>query len=182
MAAEDNFRRIRAALNARRKRNTLLGIYTTRVYVVKRVWEGGRRSAEGGFTDYGIYQGQVINQANGIGFTWSGAGMEISPRPKCRMLSSREIYNSAGIYHEGDVRVTYIQPYWKDRNGVQKGYAPVDIAPESTDDGVEYFYRLQASDQSGGITGDYYLIGSILEKWGHYQVTLTARGNTPGKL
>lgn len=177
----DKFRRVQSGLQAARQVLTTLGIYTTRVFIVRRTWAGGRRSFEGGFTDQSVYQGNVIAEAPGHGRANPDIGLEILPRPRCRLLSSREVYDSGGIYHEGDLRVMYIQPYWVDAAGVQHGYTLDDIAPDPDRlDETETFYRLKAAS-SGGISGEYFRFGSVLEKWGHYELTLKPRLTTPGK-
>jgi hypothetical protein len=160
---------------------TRLGIYTTRVFVVQRKWLGGRRGFDGGFVDTAVYQGKVVQEGGGQGTENPQVGLEILPRPRVRLISSREIYNSGGIYHEGDCRVMFIQPYWVGRDGRQQGYTLEDIAPDPDDQSpTETFYRLVAAS-SGGVTGEYFRYGSVLEKWGHYELTLKPRLTTPVK-
>jgi len=177
MSAEDNFRRVRSALNAGRNVLTTLGYRTIRVFVVTRVWEGGRKSADGGFVDQAVYGGQVVDQATGRFGDPPQVGLEIVPRPKVRTLGIRETYGSGGIFREGDVRLTYIQPWWEDsRTGVRKGFRVVDVAPDpAPSDGIETYYYLTGDP----LQGEYFRVGSLTEKFGHFEVTLRARATTP---
>lgn len=174
----DRFRRVRGALNAGRGVLTTLGYHTVRVFVVTRVWEGGRRSADGGYEDRALFRGNIIARATGSNFALPTVGLEIVPRPKVRFITTREQFASGGIYHDGDVKLTYIQPAWVDgQSGVEKGYTIGDVAPDpSPADGVETFYFL-----SGSITGEYFRVGTITEKFGHLELTLRSRLTTPTK-
>lgn len=175
--AADRFQRVRSALNAGRGVLTTLGYRTTRVFVVTRVWEGGRRSADGGYIDQAIYRGNVVDQSTGVGLNRPQVGLEIVPRPKVRFLRTQELFASGGIYHDGDLKVTYIQPPWTDTNGVQHGYSIEDFAPDPGDnDGTETFYYL-----TGSVAGEYFRVGTITEKFGHYEMTLRSRLTTPTK-
>jgi len=172
-----NFQGVRAALNAGRGVLTTLGYRTTRMFVVTRVWEGGRRSAEGGFTDQAIWRGKVIDSATGSAGDPPKVGLEIVPRPKVRFIRTQELFASGGIYQDGDLKVTYIQPPWTDAAGVQQGYTIADVMPDpSADNGTEMFYYL-----SGSINGEYFRVGTITEKFGHYEMTLRSRTTTPTK-
>lgn len=176
-AVADRFQRVRGALNAGRGVLTRLGYRTVRVFVVTRVWEGGRRSAEGGYEDRAVFRGAVIARATGVGLRAPTVGLEIVPRPKVRFLRTQEVFNSGGIYHDGDVKITYVQPAWTDHAGVQQGYTIADVAPDpSPDDGTETFYYLE-----GSVQGEYFRVGTITEKFGHLELTLRSRLTTPTK-
>lgn len=162
--------RILKGMAKRRQVPSTLGLRTSQLFVIVRRWEGGRRSAEGGYVDTAVYDGQVIQSGQ-------GAGLEVIPRPLVRFIRTREIFESGGLYNEGDLRVNYIQPRYTSPGGAPVGYSATDIAPEFDHDGIEVIYRFV-----GGVNGEYARIGSVLERWGHYELTLSARRTTPGKL
>lgn len=175
------FRGVLGALNAGRQVLTNLGIRTVRVSVTVRTWQGARVGSPGGYTDRAIYQGIVTAHASGAVEASPTVGTEIVPRPKCRFVSTREVANSAGLYHEGDLKVTYIQPFWADPvTGTQHGYTMADIAPDESVDGVEVIYRV--TSDTGAINSDYSRIGTVTEHFGHYELLLRSRTTTPNKF
>lgn len=175
----DRFRRVRSALNAGRSVLTKLGYYTTRLFVVTRAWEGGRKSADGGYEDRAVYRGEVVDRATGSFGDIPRVGLEVLPRPRIRLIRTQEIFASGGLYHDGDLKITYIQPWWTDRaTGVTLGYTVADVAPDPAPaDGVETFYYVTGQY----IQGEYFRVGSITEKFGHFELTLRSRLTTPTK-
>ena len=180
--AQQRARAILGGLAAGRSVLTTLGFRTFRVFVTVRTWQGGRIGAPGGYVDRAIYQNTIIGQESGTGLNVPpGVGLEITPRPKCRFISTREIASSAGLYHEGDMRVTSIQPFWIDQTTrVQHGYTMQDLAPDESMDGVEVIYRV-VSD-TGSIASDYSRIGTVTEYFGHYELILRSRLTTANKF
>lgn len=182
MATPDQkFRGILGGANAVRMIATTLGVYTTRVFITWRLWQGGRRSSDGGYVDEAVSRGQVIATATGVGFGPFQVGLEIVPRPKIQALSAREIFQSGGIYKSGDIRLVGIQPAWTGTDGEPLGYTPEDVAPDPlTRDGAEVIYFLQSANAGqGGINGEYFRVGTMVEKFDHYEITLTPRLTTP---
>ncbi len=97
---------------------------TTSVTIRTRTWTGGRVGADGGTSD---------------------SDVTLTPRPRVKELSQREIAGSGGRYQAGDVRVGPITPAWS-----SGGYTAAQLAPVITANGIEILYVL-----AGGIAGEY---------------------------
>lgn len=101
-----------------------VGERTTSVTIRTRTYAGGRRGSDGPKTDVDVV---------------------LTPAPKVREVSQRDITGSAGRYTVGDVKVGPITPSYP-----TGGYTEAQLAPTSSSSGVEVFYVLE-----GGVTGEY---------------------------
>lgn len=123
-------------------------IYTTSVTIRTRTWAGGRKGAEGASTDVDLL---------------------LTPRPKVREVSQREIAGPAGRYQAGDVRVGPITPA-----NAAGGYSEAQLAPTASASGTEILYVL-----AGGITGEYTRVDLQTDKALSYFLVLRRKRSTP---
>ena len=108
-----------------------LGFRTNSLTVVLRTWPSGQPGV-GAPTD---------------------APTEITPKPKIRQISLREVSSSGGQYEAGDLLVTKITPY--DATTYPSGYTPEVLVPPiaATDRGIERLYVVE-----GPLAGTYRLV------------------------
>jgi hypothetical protein len=108
--------------------------------------------------------------------TISETVLTLTPTPKIREISSREVASSGGHYELGDLKVTKITPQHT-KNAVTAGYTPEEIRPQpSLVDGqhLEVIYAI-----TGPTAGDYTLVDSDFSKNFGYELTLRRRITTP---
>lgn len=117
---------------------------TTSVTIRTRTWAGGRKGHPGLTTD---------------------VDLTLSPRPKVREVSMREITASGGRYSAGDVRVGPITPQY-----AGGGYTKAQLAPTTEVSGVEVIYVLE-----GGVTGEFARIDLSSDRSHSYFLTLRQR-------
>jgi hypothetical protein len=79
----------------------------------------------------------------GDGSIPTAASVTLSPAPRVRVVSTREVAESGGTYQDGDLRVDRITPRLADGSG---GYAPSDLDYESTTDRDEVVIVLTGDD------------------------------------
>ena len=94
--------------------------------------------------------------------TWSGGRVRngtstdvdvvLTPTPKVRQITQREIYGAGGLYRDGDIRIGPITPAYTASSG-SGGYTVAQLAPVITTDGVELLYIL-----AGQMTGEHKLV------------------------
>lgn len=97
--------------------------------------------------------------------------LTITPRPKIRSLSKKEIAASGGLYADGDVRVTKITPkYMVDAGG---GYETSEILPSGLRL-VDVVYRITGPNE-----GEYKVVDSDTSKNFGYELTLRRTRKTP---
>ncbi len=97
------------------------------------------------------------------------SSITITPPPKIREVSAREIASSGGRYQEGDLRVTKITPAFSGG-----GYTPAQIRPTTVTSGVEVLYVV-----AGPSAGDYRLVDSDFSKNFGYELTIRRQRTTP---
>ncbi len=114
---------------------------TTSVTVRTVTWLGGRRGVDGG----SVYSDLVL-----------------TPRPKVREVSQRDIASSAGRYTVGDVKVGPITPAYPGG-----GYTVAQLDPTLTTNGLEVVYVLD-----GGVTGEYARVSVGTDRSHSYFVVL----------
>lgn len=120
-----------------------LGFRTCRVAIVTRTWTGGRP----GYPDAQAYTDSTT---------------AITPSPRVRIVSSREISQSGGLYQDGDVRVDKITPAFS-----TGGYSQAQVAPSPDSEAVEVFYFV-----TGAITGTFALVSSSFDRALGYSVVI----------
>jgi hypothetical protein len=123
-------------------------VWPTSLTIRVRTWEGGRIGTEGGTTDVDLV---------------------ISPKPRVKDVSQREIAGSGGRYEAGDVRVGPITPQY-----AGGGYTPAQLAPPVGSNGVEVLYVL-----SGGISGEYGRVDLQTDHSLSYWLVLRRKRSTP---
>lgn len=92
----------------------------------------------------------------------------ITPAPKIREVSSREIASSGGAFQQGDLLVTKITPDY-----AGGGYTPAELAP-AADGSQEIIYLV-----AGPNAGEYTLAGSDFSRNFEYRLTLRRSRRTP---
>lgn len=125
-----------------------IDIYTTSVTIRTRTWTGGRIR-----TEQGKFDEDVV----------------ITPTPKVREISQREIAGSGGRYEAGDVKVGPLTPA-----NSAGGYTAAQLAPTASANGIEIIYVL-----SGGITGEYMRVDLATDKPFTYTLILRRKRSTP---
>lgn len=111
--------------------------------------------------------GQLGRVGDGGGV--SSTDLVLSPRPKVREVSQREITGSGGRYQAGDVKVGPITPTYS-----AGGYTEEQLAPRVTTNGVEIRYVL-----AGGITGEYSRIDLSTDRSHSWFLVLRRTRSTP---
>lgn len=114
-----------------------LDLRPTSINIVKRVWQGGRRGSNGGFTD--------------TVFT------ALPSYTKVRQITQREIDGSGGRFEQGDLVIGPISPTYTNATGGTSGFTEAQLAPPGQT-GLEYIYRTALQAGSTGIAGDFTLI------------------------
>lgn len=123
-------------------------IYTTSVTIRTRTNSGGRVGAEGVKTD---------------------SDLVITPRPKVREVSQREIAGSGGRYVAGDVKVGPITPAHSGG-----GYTEAQLAPTAGTNGVQVIYVL-----AGGVAGEYLRVDLQTDRALSYFLVLRRKRSSP---
>ncbi len=142
------------ALDAIRGIPDALGLRVTTVTVRTRTWSGGRR---------------------GLG-TSSDADVLLTPTPKVRRVTLREVSNSGGRLSQDDVIVDYIQP-----SGGGFGVTEAQVAPEPKANGVEIIYVLVGTG-THGINGNFFRKWAASDRALKHTLVLTRNETTPGNL
>lgn len=117
------------------------------------------------------------------GVTWAPGGIRapgaifvdsdlvLSPTPRIREVSSREVASSGGLYQDGDLRVTKITPQYTGAGG--GGYTPLQLRPVGAEN-VEILYVV-----TGPSAGEHELVDSDFSRnWG-YELTIRRLRTTP---
>ncbi len=120
----------------------------TTVTIRTRTWAGGRRRADGGSTDVDVV---------------------LTPTPKVREVTTRDIAASAGRYVLGDVKVGPITPTFPGG-----GYTQAQLAPPTTDSGVEIIYVLEGNEN-----GEYTRVTLTSDRSHSWFLVLRRRRTTP---
>lgn len=120
----------------------------TTVTIRTRTWAGGLPGREGATTHVDVV---------------------LTPTPKVREISQREIVNSGGRYQAGDLRVGPITPAY-----TGGGYTEAQLAPVVTSDAVEVVYVL-----AGYISGEYARVDLSQDRSHSWFLTLTRTRRTP---
>ena len=121
---------------------------TTSVTVRKKTYAGGRVGAEGGAMTEDLI---------------------LTPRPKVREVSQREIAGSGGRYQVGDVRVGPITPSYSGG-----GYTEAQLAPTVATNGIAVVYVL-----AGGVSGEYARIDLSTDRSHSWFLVLRRTRSTP---
>lgn len=129
-----------------------LGERPTTVTIVTREWSGSR-----------VAQGTVLSETS----------LTITPTPKVRTVSSREIAASGGRYQAEDVRVGPITPTY-DTGVSSGGYASSQVAPVKQRNGIEVVYRL-----AGWLAGDYERVDTESDRTHQITIVLRRKRSTP---
>lgn len=95
----------------------------------------------------------------------------VTPRPKIRALTNKEIAASGGLYTDGDLRVTKITP--KYTAGAGGGYEVSEILAAGSR-GVDVVYRI-----TGPNGGEFKIVDSDTSKNFGYELTLRRTRKTP---
>lgn len=93
-----------------------LGFRPFALTIITRVWTGIR-----------IGQGATVDTR-----------LEITPAPRVRVVSLREVASNVGTLREGDWRVDKITPF----DGVSVGWTEAQLRPKATDNKTEILYEL----------------------------------------
>lgn len=136
---------------------------------------------QGGGIDTIVHQVFVVTKTWGGGFAGSDAHgsdatseFAIAPRYLLREVSDQEVNESGGRLLHGDISVGPITPTFTDENGAPGGYADADLAPVSTSQGVEIYYRV-----TGPMEGQYQLVSLQQDRSFHRVLYLRRRNTTP---
>lgn len=97
----------------------------------------------------------------------------ISPKPRIREVSTREISGSGGRYTAGDLRIDKITPQYTDASGTH-GYTPEQIDPTIATRGVDVVYVI-----TGTLAGDYALVDAKVDRNFGYTIVVTRKRSTP---
>lgn len=127
-----------------------IDIYTTTVTIRTRTWTGGRIRSE-----QGSYDSDLL----------------LTPTPRVREVSQREITGSGGRYQAGDVKVGPLTPSHASNPGV--GYTAAQLAPVASANGVEIIYVL-----SGGVSGEYMRVDLETDRAFSYTLILRRKRST----
>jgi hypothetical protein len=117
MALRDNLLPVANTLRAKAE---AFGVRRYSVTVRQRTWSGGRP---------------------GLG-TMTPTDLTLSPRPRVRAVSSREIAASGGTFTQGDLRIGPITP----SNGAGVGYTAAQLAPDVSSANGDVMYVLVGDD------------------------------------
>lgn len=130
-----------------------MGLRPNAVSVITRTWASGR-VGNGTFDD--------------------GVPLVLSPTPKVREMSTREIASSGGRYEMGDLVVGPITPSYT--GPPAGGYSVDQVAPKVSPDqtGVEVIYLVTGSD-----AGEYSRISLNSDFALHYTLTIRRSNRTP---
>jgi len=97
----------------------------------------------------------------------------ITPKPRVREVSTREISGSGGRYAAGDLRIDKITPQYTDATGTH-GYTPAQIDPTIATRGVDVIYLI-----TGTLAGDYALVDANVDRNFGYSLVVTRKRSTP---